>query len=396
MRWLGAVLGALVLMPATASAAPELAGVTTVQVDSPAYVDVVVPKPLHFFSADFESRPRPEFEGDGSVVLLALRRLGPTPDGGIRDSVQFERLGPPDRREEGTSGLFSCEGEECEDDFEPVTKPGRYRLYLLSDKPVKATLPLPELAGAVDLRPAQPAAFETHPLSVFEASFPDTAAIGGWGRQAADGGEMGMLAWFESASASTLDRSEMCFLETGETKDGSEFGPGCSGGPPDPVFDIAPLGDGSYGLWATFSHFPGGRYGLGVNLTHLGGATPGGGVAYWAGFNDNEALLPDAVPAPATGRLSLASARARVRGGRAAFPVRCSGEGPCRGALALGRSAKNVVLAAGSRATVRVAVPARLRRALAHRPRTGARLVLRTRTATGIDETVLRVTLKRR
>jgi hypothetical protein len=167
------------------------------------------------------------------------------------------------------------------------------------------------------------------------------------------------------------------------------------------VFDFQPLGDGSYGLHATYSGFPAGRYGLGMNLTHVGGATPGGGVAYWAGFNDDEPLLPDsppAVAAPATGRLSLTSARVGVRRGRASVRLGCSTAGPCEGALGLvgARRLVEVALPAGSRATVRLAVPARLRKALRRHSRATARLVLRNRTATGLTETVLRVRLVRR
>jgi hypothetical protein len=393
MRWLWA-LGALVLMPATASATPELAGVTTVQADSPAYADVIVSKPLHLMG-DLGSRPRPRLEGDGSVILLALRRLDHASDKGARDSVVFERLGPPGHRVQGTSAIFGCE-RDCGDEGGAVTVPGRYRLYLLSDKPAKATLPLSELSGSLDLHPMQSAAFDTHPLGVFQLDFPDTAVIGGWGTQAADGGFMGMYAWFDRAGAGTLDRAELCFLDTGETQDGSEFGPGCSQGPPDPLLHFHPFGNGSYMLWSGAQNYPAGRYGLGLNVTHVGGVAPGGGAGFWAGFNDDEPPLPDPVAAPAAGRLSLASARARVRGRWALVRLRCSGEGPCRGALAIGGRAKRVALPAGARITVRVALPSSLRGAVKRRSSADTRLVLRTRTATGIDETVLRVTLRRR
>jgi len=99
-------------------------------------------------------------------------------------------------------------------------------------------------------------------------------------------------------------------LQAGETSTGSEFGPGCSGGPPGP-FDVRPLGDGSWGVYASYDNFPAGRYGQGMNLTHLTKAVTGGGVAYWAGFNDDEPRLGDeppgtAPPPPAAlGRLSI-------------------------------------------------------------------------------------------
>jgi hypothetical protein len=389
MRWVGAVLAALTFTGGTASAAAPLAGVTMIQADSPGYIDVVVPKGLHFFGGDFDDQPRPVFDGDGAVIVLALRSLDASPGEFGRDHVHFEQFGPPDRRAEGASGSFSCPCDE--DNLE--TSAGLYRLYLLSDKPVRARLRLPELDGKASLEPTHPAAFETRPLGVFEASFPDTAVLGAWGAQSADGGEMAQYAWFDAASSSTLDRSEICFLSSGETESGSEFGPGCSGSAPDPVFDVRPLGDGSFGLLASYSNFPAGRYGLGVNLTHLGEAVPGGGVAFWAGFNDEEPVLPDTVT-PAAGRLSLVSSRARVRRNRAAVRMRCAG-GPCHGALAFAgaRRPANVTLRAGRSATVRLAVPARLRRALRRRSHAAARLVLRTRTPSGVREAVLRLTL---
>jgi hypothetical protein len=408
MRRLGGALLLcwLALAPA-ALAAPPLAGTTVIEAVTSTYMDVELPADVDLFGGT--SSPY-AIESTGPVTILSLRSFARSGRGSNpRETLDISQMGVRAPSTGASAGYAD----------KMVFQAGRYRLYLHVTGPAKVTLKLPGLTGTTTLRPFVPTSMQVASMTTFPTDLPFTTVIGGWLNVPRRGGNAFAHMVFLGDGRMTLDHIEFCSPEPERQADGgAAFEPGCTGAHNLPR-DVQPLGRGTWSMRSTFHGVPLGAYGEGANLTHAGQWVQAEGLMAWTPFADDAPAVdpadppppaePPPAPAPApaapaapppavtAGRLQLAAPSAKIRRGRAHATLGCSREGPCHGEAALLGAPRlsAVSLPAGSSARLKLALPRALRRGLARRRSARTTLLLRSRSARGVSETRVPLTLRR-
>ena len=375
------LLSAVVVAPARAAEIPALGKTTKVNGGSPTSMLVELRQPL---SLDFERKlapPIPALDAGGTgLAVVDLRRVGAATGFGKQISIQFYFSAG-----RALGWMATTNGAN-----KMALPAGRYRLYVSSTDPVRATLTLPTLAGEAQLSPAEPEPAQIRELDASPVAPPGVVAFGGDGDLTADG-DLLVVGHVAAREQEVAERVGICRFTGGTPPIGAAaYHPGCPGG--GEVGAIYPLGGPYLFFLGLFPGVPLDRYGLGWNFSHPGETLEARGFALWQPIRDDgkqPGLTPDAPPAPppaARGTVSIPAKVLRVRRGRVRVPLRCSGDGPCSGSVAIGRRSARFTLPAQHSGHVSLRAPRRRR----------AAIVLTAETSTGVVQSRRVVRLRRR
>jgi hypothetical protein len=403
MRWWVGLAAAsatlLVSAPApaqTPAPAPELAGVNQISGDRSGYLDVRIPDPVRI---SFDSRPSRNTtfaitsEGFAGVMLRRLD-AGEDPTTLVA-AARFEPgmlCGCEAPAESLTVGIDGVE-PQASTDYSWEIPAGSYRLYLLTDgRPADVRITLSGRDGNRVL----------HPEHGVENPVPEAIP------------PLGAIASgpFQSFGRGDLLRSKGAQLWGGVvyiTSNGDVEVEGCSHSGSDPITTVftpgCPGGTSGGGYGYTYALTEGTSvYGAGfVAERDAGDWSVGGsvlsagnvGAVGWAsvvlpfqgdGTHFASPADPTATPAQSqdavptrrpSGRPRLLTRSARVRRGRVAVRIGCSGSGACTGSIRMGRARPSLFsVSAGRSTSVRLAVPPALARRVLRRGRAVARVAI--------------------
>jgi hypothetical protein len=351
-----AVLSAIGVMPvlSTADAAGSdaaLAGATVIEAMRPGFVTLHLDRALSITHTD-DGRP-PEIQINvtrrGRFAAAVLRGSAADADGG-RAMVTATIT-------EGGKRTFT----EPWSERLPV---GDYRLYLAFDEgPVRAEIRIPSREGTTQVQVATPMPLVQGPVPKLAASGSTTR----YGRVEAIRG-LTLFAWdlVYSFPGGMPGRKESCLYQQPAGDDA--FGIGCPGGLS--LDDTGRFESSGYDDGAVLARQE--VTGIGANFTAVEGEPAVDFYAAWLPLAAWDALSdPSALQAAPSGRTEV-SARARRKGRTALLVLRCPGSVACHGTVRFpGGTSRRYSIPPRSRATLRLKVPAAMRR---HRR---ARILLR-------------------
>ena len=211
---------------AASAAAPELAGVTTIQ--GRGYLDVHLSRAVTVSINPYAAAKTYDISGGGKAAGVLLRQLGEPADTAV--NAMAVRFAPS----------IVCH-DACTKplDFVPVISdhakidnggatipPGDYRLYALSDgPPANVTLRLPELTGQTRLAPTHTTSMEAVAFTRRDPQVTNSfAALGGGGELQSNGALLDSYIAYTDPHAATV--SEQCWY-SGRPVGAFAFYPGC-------------------------------------------------------------------------------------------------------------------------------------------------------------------------
>ena len=315
-RTLAAVAATMALLsPATAEAAVDLAGTTVLQGAGAGVTQIELDRPATL------DKTALRVDGEGSFAGFALVAEGDDPERPVLTGGRVRAAGVRDR-------TFMMSANAAIDDFtDAVEVPaGRYRLYLLADRPATVRLAAGDRAGERALSTLRPVRFDLRrpPVQFLPHGFTgvgDHATLGGPGLM------LGVLS--DVYSAMTVDNTTACWFEGEEAAANPvAFAPGCPGASRrlstnTVYFNPSRGGNGSTAIALTSE---GGVFGQGYGIAS---ASVRESIAYdamWLTLDrspwEEGAPAADATAsvAPATGGTSAASG-GRAASGAASSPV---------------------------------------------------------------------------
>jgi hypothetical protein len=406
MRWRVALAAAVATLLLTASAPaqiPQLAQINHISGDRSGYLDVRIPTSVRM---SFDARP----DRNGTFAIrstgfaaVMLRRLNV--DDGLHTLIAAARFDPGmlcGGCEAPIEALtVDIEGVETQasTDYAWKVPAGDYRLYLLTDgRPADVRITLPERDGSRVL----------HPVHGVENPVPEgiPPLLGGSGafQTFARGDQLasrGAQLWGALVYVTTNGSVEIegCSHAGGEPVT-TIFAPGCPGGTDEGGFGYTyALTEGTsiYGAGFVAEREPG-DWSVGGSVTAAGNV----GTIGWASVvlpfrGDGTRIAPpatppgapagppgsaplqsqDTTPSPRSGRARLLTRSARVRDGRVAVRVGCSGGGECGGSMRVGRARPTVFsVPAGRTGSVRLVLPRALARRVQRRGRAVAQVAI--------------------
>lgn len=393
----------LVTTPALAQS-PALAGINQISGARSGYLDVRIPVPVRI-SFDWRPGENATFairsEGFAGVML---RRLEATDDlDTLVAAARFEPgmlCGGCETPEEalivGITGIES----QASADYSWQIPAGEYRLYLLTDgRPANVRITLAGLAGSRLLHPehgVEPPVPETIPLLSSSSAGP-IWAFGSGDRLDSRGAQLwGGLVYTGSDGNVEI---EGCSHE-GSDPVATAFAPGCPGGSPHGHYGftyVANEGPVVHGAGFVVERDDG-DWSVGGNVVAAGSVAAVGWASVVLPFRgDGTRIAPPAqapgapggapgpapqtqeagTPRPPAGRARVLTRSARVRRGRVAVLVGCSGSGECSGSIRIDGGRRSLFrIPAGRRVSIRLAVPRALARRVQRRGRAFAAVVM--------------------
>ena len=380
---------------------PALPSTTTISGGHSGYTEVELTEPLRAFDED---APEITFEGGGEVIGIALRS---PPDAMGYSSPAFDVY---------SVGVGELRGFADYDEHDGTLPPGRYRLYLIAERPGSATIEFPKLEpGQLSVQPDVETPQRSGRMSTRTSGdvvkFSEHVTL--WG-----GGVIFMKA-FPTPGIST--QLELCSYWPWQEAEAGEraYDPGCPDGFSSYKRFAFSEGDGAFSLSSPSSHW---AEGLGGNVTSLiGSPGPVDTYLFSAGYelgpppawtdpwdegtgDDDPSTQPSDPSLPGSesqptqtgpvgerpcdgggcqsewGVATLSSRRARLVRRRIRVPLICDGGWPCRGQVGLvRRRAKSFAFGPGERGAIAVRVPSGLRRRVRRDGRARARIAVTSR-----------------
>lgn len=336
-----AVVGAWCATPAHAA---DLADVTTVTAERPAFASITLREPLKVSDHGSGSEPpelRFALESPGDFVTVVLRAVQPGAFG------RHPMLTSTTRHGRGV--ITHGDGNDL-----PA---GLYRVYVVFDRgPAKVRIEAPALRGSSSVVAATPMPWEGGALPLIGTE----DGVTRYGEIKPISGET-LVMWDLAYDfpPGTAGRQEQCVYESESRADA--FSPGCPGGS-----SLAPQGQisaGGYGDGArSFFEVP--AAGIGANFTSPGGGPEVYFRATWlpvGRWDQLEEPRPAGAVQPPEGSAGVAPTVARrglIRGGRALVRVRCPRHAreTCAGRLDAGGKGARFALRPGASRTLRIAL----------------------------------------